>query len=589
MPSRILALALAACSSPPDPVAPAPTAPDDVPVGEPASATIGPAGGVLVSTDGRLRLDLPAGALDADTELTVQEIAWGDGQAWSLTPDGTTFAVPVVATITLPEGETGAFFFHVPDDVEPEVTVAAGDGVVDYTLPLAHFSRIGFTLDPGGVYSFPEEITVPDGESFQLEVSAASSYEPRTVVLTCRDDAGVLWTRHPELSVRARISELVVEDPTPGNVERVGWVTATPDGFRQELRCASGGTDTVRYETRLEWELERDPSPDLCRVAEVPHVPGYRRLGTAIVVCEPKELALGESCQADDECVSGHCADGVCCDTACDEDCEKCDLPGQVGFCADVPAGHDDRDTCAPIEVCDGVGVCVLPDGQPCSGPTRCLSGQCADGVCCDSACSGTCETCDDPGFAGTCILVAPGVPDPGTCDAPDECGMFGECLQADGGACGNGSDCQSGLCADGVCCDEACDGECVACTAALNGGTDGQCGPIPHGTDVEDECPGEWNCRTDCFGCTPQCGAWQGMPCLDEAYHTDCESVPSGWFCRDGVCCDNNACTVLGECNSCRSVNTGVADGFCSAVLPGLDPFEECPLGECDGTGWCG
>jgi hypothetical protein len=35
------------------------------------------------------------------------------------------------------------------------------------------------------------------------------------------------------------------------------------------------------------------------------------------------------------QCVAGlFCADDVCCDTACDQPLQQCNLPGQVGTCA---------------------------------------------------------------------------------------------------------------------------------------------------------------------------------------------------------------------------------------------------------------
>jgi uncharacterized protein (TIGR03382 family) len=49
--------------------------------------------------------------------------------------------------------------------------------------------------------------------------------------------------------------------------------------------------------------------------------------------------ALGEACSADRECLWGFCADGMCCDYACDAPCEACDLPGSVGHCTRVTDG----------------------------------------------------------------------------------------------------------------------------------------------------------------------------------------------------------------------------------------------------------
>src|SRR5688572_24481287 len=79
----------------------------EVPIGAPATATIGAAGGTLTSTDGHLRLDIPAGALAADTAIEIQQIEWPEGLGWALRPDGLAFALPVGATLTFGEAEAG--------------------------------------------------------------------------------------------------------------------------------------------------------------------------------------------------------------------------------------------------------------------------------------------------------------------------------------------------------------------------------------------------------------------------------------------------------------------------------------------------
>jgi len=73
--------------------------PPGVPNGPATTATIGPAGGALTSDDGLFAIDIPAGALESDTEITIQPItntAWGGvGDGYRLTPDGLTFVEPV--------------------------------------------------------------------------------------------------------------------------------------------------------------------------------------------------------------------------------------------------------------------------------------------------------------------------------------------------------------------------------------------------------------------------------------------------------------------------------------------------------------
>src|SRR5690606_12448828 len=44
--------------------------------------------------------------------------------------------------------------------------------------------------------------------------------------------------------------------------------------------------------------------------------------------------ADGQICGNGAECLSGHCVDGLCCDAACDGDCQACDLAGSEGVCS---------------------------------------------------------------------------------------------------------------------------------------------------------------------------------------------------------------------------------------------------------------
>jgi hypothetical protein len=81
------------------------TLPDPVPTavgtpnGAPTTETIGAGGGSVASSDGAFTLNVPAGALAADTDITIQPVtntAWGGiGASYQLTPDGLTFSQPV--------------------------------------------------------------------------------------------------------------------------------------------------------------------------------------------------------------------------------------------------------------------------------------------------------------------------------------------------------------------------------------------------------------------------------------------------------------------------------------------------------------
>ncbi|MDI3287705.1 hypothetical protein [Polyangium sp. 15x6] len=95
----------------------------------------------------------------------------------------------------------------------------------------------------------------------------------------------------------------------------------------------------------------------------------------------------GQKCNTLKDCTGAFvCADGVCCDNACDSACEACNLPNSVGTCNFVEKYGDDQSygngqSCLNANnlACTGGGGCKGALGTSCTGPTNCASGQCAD------------------------------------------------------------------------------------------------------------------------------------------------------------------------------------------------------------------
>lgn len=164
-------------------------------------------------------------------------------------------------------------------------------------------------------------------------------------------------------------------------------------------------------------------------------------------------LALGEPCADAAACGSGACVDGVCCEDACEGQCEACNVPGAAGRCLPVegkPRGaRPDCEGAAAVSdlcarpACNG----VLPDA--CSGtigpcaPFACTLEGCRDRCTSDADCDAS-ATCDVA--IGTCrlraaiacdgdhTLVGEGVVDdctPYRCDGQacrDRCSSIAEC-----------------------------------------------------------------------------------------------------------------------------------------------------------------
>jgi hypothetical protein len=90
----------------PDPPA---ITPVGTPIGTIVTKTIGSAGGSLTSADGRVILTIPANALAANTDISVQPVTnnapGGIGAGYHLMPDGTTFATPATLTFHYADSE----------------------------------------------------------------------------------------------------------------------------------------------------------------------------------------------------------------------------------------------------------------------------------------------------------------------------------------------------------------------------------------------------------------------------------------------------------------------------------------------------
>ena len=75
-------------------------------------------------------------------------------------------------------------------------------------------------------------------------------------------------------------------------------------------------------------------------------------------------LATGDACAINGECQSGFCADGVCCQTACQGFCQACSAAktgGTSGTCADITPGTDPDNECPGTQSCAGAFSCTPP------------------------------------------------------------------------------------------------------------------------------------------------------------------------------------------------------------------------------------
>lgn len=275
------------------------------------------------------------------------------------------------------------------------------------------------------------------------------------------------------------------------------------------------------------------------------------------------QLANGQPTTNATECLSGNVADGVCCDTPCDEPCRACNIPGKAGTCGDLGAGQSDPTGCAAPNVCNGVGGCRKSLGMACTTHAQCESGKCIDGYCCNESCGETCHACNVAGALGYCVLVPFDMSDPNTCTGNKRCDSLGQCKDIAGQSCSSNAECLNDNCVDGYCCSSLCSGPCVQCSSS------GQCENLSKYQSDPGFCTGAMVCDG-----TGTCKKNNGETC---SMATECASG----FCVDGVCC-NSECT-----GACKACNLSTSLGQCGN-LPANTPDTCVAPSKCNGLGAC-
>ncbi len=161
------------------------------------SATIGAAGGKLTSPDGKLTLEIPAGALSSDTVITLSkspslpEQANRLSLAYTLQPDGLAFAKPATVQLKLAasdlpsdslqsnrpllflytkSNETFELLQDLSTQANPEATEILVSGNI------AHFSELRITIvNSAFVLQTAQDITLPVGQFHAIEAAAVQA------------------------------------------------------------------------------------------------------------------------------------------------------------------------------------------------------------------------------------------------------------------------------------------------------------------------------------------------------------------------------------------------------------------------------
>ncbi len=349
------------------------------------------------------RVIVVGGSLGNGTELATTELFDPKTSAWTKGPDAAR-TYDAARLVVLDDGRVLATVSGHADVFDPKTST--------------------WTAVTGQIPAAPSVTLLADGRVFMVGWTVpAAIVDPTTLVATA----------------------------VPGTTERGGAAAAR---FADGRVLFAGGADAARkplstaeiFDPKTKAFTKVDPM----RAAHLAHTASVLPNGRVVFIGgiaskSSADLGMqieifnafpGASCTRGEECQSGFCVDGVCCDKACNGACEACGEAGKQGICSGVDgaprAGHA---TCAPFSTCTK-GACATS----CAGDAQCSAGN----VCWKDRCAPEKGICDGDGTV---------VSRDGT---RKDCGAFactpaGDCMTT----CANSSDCRSGkLCDAGACID---------------------------------------------------------------------------------------------------------------------------------------
>ena len=230
---------------------------------------------------------------------------------------------------------------------------------------------------------------------------------------------------------------------------------------------------------------------------------------TTVAAAELYDASFALACTSNSQCATGFCANGVCCDTACNGGCGVCNLAGKVGTCSAASSTtvcRAQNGACDVAETCSGTSLSCPADAVAVLG-TVCR-GQ--NGVCdVPETCNGTTKTCPADGFAPTTTVCRAST---STCDAAETCTGTSATCPADTFAPAT-TVCRPA--AGGCDAAETCTGTSSICPPDGLAATGTVCRPAESLCDVAESCTGtSAACPTDTFAAAgTTCGAGSPAP----------------------------------------------------------------------------
>ncbi len=191
-----------------------------IPMGVPVSTTIGPAGGTLSSSDGRVQITVPAGAVAADTVFTITPLTNPADNAmatFKLEPDGMTFTSPLTLTFSAPEAgvsrtaiEGLGIAYHNADNHWQWLTgVTIDTDAKTLSVPIEHFSVYSML---SGYIVTPASASVDVNNTVALQIMYCRSTQPDD-----SDLASLVFECHAATPSEALVTDWSVNGTAGGN------------------------------------------------------------------------------------------------------------------------------------------------------------------------------------------------------------------------------------------------------------------------------------------------------------------------------------------------------------------------------------
>jgi ZU5 domain len=549
-----------------------------------ASGMIGASGGMVASTDGAVKLEIPAGALASDTMITIVMAAAAPngaiGAALEIGPSGLKFDQPVLLTLRVPEGS--------PISGKPESTTI-GTAVGDQWQPAA---VVMTETSNGSVYALVNH--------FSIWAIIPRPVTPCLVDLECSKECCKGEHYGDELSATCWHGGIYAYDDCYAKC--TGSASVRNYSTRELRGCCVGNRGYVSSSGACVLPSE----------AAVALTMGCSRERALSNPDDPVTICFGDSgggdagrtgwCEVCEACSAADCGEG-----------EEEGSGGGDGVCVAAGNGCSQCRSCDSREECgnDADDDCDNKVDEGCSACSK--SSECGQGSLCGN---GYCETCemtsctladcyfDDEMVQNDCMARGNGCFGCGECQSTEQCGnnVDDDCDgQVDEGCaakvcststqCPQGASCQNGYCetceltsctqADCYFAGEMMQSDCMARGNGCFGC--GECRSAePCGNDVDDDCDGvvDEGCTAKVCARSSQCP--RGSACV-RGYCEACETS-----------CGDRDCTNAGDAPEGRCIARGNGCGSCGscgdAEICGNDVDDDCNGQVDDGCAgrWC-